>query len=41
MSGLDLSRLPLVRGVHTVADFRSQAAIVSSLFPVLRSVVDD
>jgi len=29
VAGLDLSRLPLVRGVHTVADFKSQAATVS------------
>lgn len=28
---LDMSRLPLVRGVQTCADFASQAATVSSL----------
>ena len=30
VAGLDLSRLPLVRGAHTVAEFRSQAATVRS-----------
>jgi hypothetical protein len=31
VAGLDLSRLPLARGVHTVAEFRSQAATVSPI----------
>lgn len=30
VAGLDLSGLPLVRGAHTVAEFRSQAATVRS-----------
>jgi hypothetical protein len=31
MLGLDLSRIPLVRGVTTVQEFKNQAATVSAL----------
>lgn len=31
VAGLDLSRLPLVRGVQTVQEFRNQAATVCPL----------